>query len=196
MNVRKIFGISKDKRDNIRQTHTNTHMYISVVAIWAYPLLLDPPSIPLSPPFLGYVCVSVFVFCPLPFLSFSAVWPSTLSCPYVRCDNFVSALLNANIVLSCDRRLECACVVFWFALFLSVAFADVLLLLVCVVRAWSAPALACMAPEGARELFALHWGLLLPRRASPTFAFHLCVRMRLSLLGIALYPHCTNIVHA
>ena len=58
MNVRKIFGISKDKRDNIRQTYMCTHIHISVVAIWALTLLLDPPSIPLSPPFWDmYVCL-------------------------------------------------------------------------------------------------------------------------------------------
>ena len=49
-------------------------------------------------------------------------------------------------------------IVLLFALFLSVAFADDLLLLVCVVRAWSALVLACLAPEGARELlFFLVW---------------------------------------
>ena len=86
MNVRKIFGISKDKRDNIRQTHICTHIHISVVAIWAYSLLLDPPSIPLSPPLLGIFTVCLcFVCCPLPFCLFCGVALCT-SCSCVRCD--------------------------------------------------------------------------------------------------------------
>ena len=119
-----------------------------------------------------YVCLCLS-FVHSRFCLFPRCGPLHFIVHYVRCDNFVSALLNANIVLSCDRRLECACVVLWFALFLSVAFADVLLLLVCVVRAWSAPALACLAPEGARELFALHvWFTFAPEGLSRTLYTH------------------------
>ena len=158
MNVRQIFGISKDKRDNIRQTYICTHIHISVVATWALSLLLDPPSIPLSPPllrddFLCVICVSVvhshFVY--------FAAWPSALRVSSVHCDCCCTCVWRTLCSCpSCGWRLECACV--WallIALFWPVAlcWSSTASRLRCC--AWSVLPFACLAPEGAREhLFA------------------------------------------